>query len=273
VHIGTNSFTIEDASTSSSGKDEIASSINELQIGTSTSHNTTVLGTLSVQTPTSDNHATTKAYVDTATNANTSNITTNTSNISSNASNISSNTSSASTNTSSIASNAANITTNTNSININTGNISTNTNSIGNLNTMIRQDNNTIHIGQNSVVFEDNGNQDTMYSSSDQLNIGRIGHNTSVIGTLSVPDPIAPMHATSKRYVDSGLAQAFAAAALPQAMNGESNISIALGQHNNEKAIALGLSHHDNENKIIYRFIGSRSNNSLSSAASVGWSF
>jgi hypothetical protein len=238
VHIGTNSFTIEDASTSSSGKDEIASSINELQIGTSTSHNTTVLGTLSVQTPTSDNHATTKAYVDTATNANTSNITTNTSNISSNASNISSN-----------------------------------TNSIGNLNTMIRQDNNTIHIGQNSVVFEDNGNQDTMYSSSDQLNIGRIGHNTSVIGTLSVPDPIAPMHATSKRYVDSGLAQAFAAAALPQAMNGESNISIALGQHNNEKAIALGLSHHDNENKIIYRFIGSRSNNSLSSAASVGWSF
>jgi hypothetical protein len=77
VHIGVNSFTIEDASTSSSGKDEIASSINELKIGTSASHNTTVLGTLSVQTPTSDNHATNRAYVDTATNSNATNINTN----------------------------------------------------------------------------------------------------------------------------------------------------------------------------------------------------
>jgi translation elongation factor P/translation initiation factor 5A len=70
VHIGTNSFTIEDASTSASGKDEIASSINELQIGTSASHNTTVLGTLSVQTPTSNSHATTKIYVDNLVNTN-----------------------------------------------------------------------------------------------------------------------------------------------------------------------------------------------------------
>jgi translation elongation factor P/translation initiation factor 5A len=82
VHIGKNSFTIEDASTSSSGKDEIASSINALQIGTSTSHNTTVLGTLSVQTPTTDNHATTKAYVDTATSVNASSISTNSADIS-----------------------------------------------------------------------------------------------------------------------------------------------------------------------------------------------
>jgi len=138
---------------------------------------------------------------------------------------------------------------------------------------MIRQDNNAIHIGQNSIVFEDNGNHDTMYSSSNQLNIGRISHSTQVLGTLSVPDPIAPTHATSKRYVDSGLAQAFAAAALPQATNGESNFSISMGQHNNERAIALGLSHHDNENQIIYRFIGSRSNNSSSSAVSIGWGF
>jgi len=138
---------------------------------------------------------------------------------------------------------------------------------------MIRQNDNTIHIGQNSVVFEDNGNQDTMYSSSNKLNIGRIGHSTQVLGSLSVPDPIEPMHATSKRYVDSSLAQAFAAAALPQAMNGESNFSIAIGRHNNEKAVALGVSHHDDENKIIYRFIGSHSNNSSSSAVSIGWGF
>jgi hypothetical protein len=77
VHIGVNSFTIEDSSTSTSGKDEIASSINELQIGTSTSHNATVLGTLGVQTPTSDSHATTKIYVDNSVGVNTSNIQTN----------------------------------------------------------------------------------------------------------------------------------------------------------------------------------------------------
>ena len=225
---------------------------------------------------------------------NATNITSNTSSISSNTSNISniqadntaqdlsisSNIDSINSNTSSIAaiqSKNSNqdtaISSNIDSISTNTINITTNSNSIGNLNTMIRQDSNTIHIGKNSIVFEDNGNQDTMYSSSNKLNIGRIGHNTQVLGTLSVPDPIAPMHATSKRYVDSGLAQAFAAAALPQAANGESNFSVAIGQHNNKRAIALGLSHHDNENKIIYRFIGSRSNNSSSSAVSIGWGF
>jgi len=98
VHIGTNSVTLEDASTTSSGKDEIASSGNDLQIGTSTSHSTTVKGTLSVQTPTSDNHATTKAYVDDLTTTNTSNISSNTNSINSNTSNISNNTDSIQTN-------------------------------------------------------------------------------------------------------------------------------------------------------------------------------
>jgi hypothetical protein len=112
-----------------------------------------------------------------------------------------------------------------------------------------------------------------MYSSSNQLNIGKIGHNTNVIGTLSISDPTEATHATSRRYVDAGLAQAFAAASLPQATNGQSNFSIAIGQHNDESAFAWGLSHHDNENKIIYRLIGSNSNNSSSSAASIGWSF
>ena len=64
VHIGANSFTIEDSATSSSGKDEIASSINELQIGTNASHNTTVRGSFTVQTPNRDYHAATKLYVD-----------------------------------------------------------------------------------------------------------------------------------------------------------------------------------------------------------------
>lgn len=193
---------------------------------------------------------------------------------------ISSNNASITNNTSSIGTNTVNISsiqdTNTaqdNLITTNTENITTNASSINNLNTIIRQDGNAVHIGQNSVVFEDSGSYDAMYSSNDQLNIGRVGHNTQVVGTLSVPNPTLSDHATNKRYVDAGLAQVLAAAVLPQAMHGESNVSIAMGQHNNERAVALGLSHHDNENNVIYRFIGSRSNNSSSSAVSIGWGF
>jgi hypothetical protein len=126
VHIGKNSFTIEDTSTSSSGKDEIASSINALQIGTSTSHNTTVLGTLSVQTPTANNHATTKAYVDTATNSNTTNISTNTNSIATNNTNINAIQSKNTSQDSAITSNTVAAAANTNLINSNTDNINTN---------------------------------------------------------------------------------------------------------------------------------------------------
>ena len=119
VHIGANSVTIEDSTTTTSGKDEIGSTINDLQIGTGASHNTTIEGTLTVQTPTADGHATTKSYVDTLTSGNTSNISTNTSNITSNTSDIAAHYSSF---TSSINSNTANITTNANDIkNLSTG--------------------------------------------------------------------------------------------------------------------------------------------------------
>jgi translation elongation factor P/translation initiation factor 5A len=116
VHIGKNSFTVEDSSTSSSGKDEIASSINELQIGTSTSHNTTINGTLTIQAPTTDNHATTKSYVDTATNTNNTNINNNTSAIN--------------LHTTDILNNSNNIQNNTDLINTNTADISLNKNGI-----------------------------------------------------------------------------------------------------------------------------------------------
>ena len=116
VHIGKNSFTIEDSSTSSSGKDEIASSINDLQIGTSASHNTTVLGTLSVQTPTSENHATTKAYVDTATSINTTSINNNTSSINLHTTDILNNSNNIQNNTSLINTNIADISLNKNGI-------------------------------------------------------------------------------------------------------------------------------------------------------------
>lgn len=198
VHIGANSVTLEDASTSTSGKDEIASSINELQIGTSTSHNTTVLGTLSVQTPTSNNHATTKAYVDSATG-------TNTTNISSNATNISNNNSSISENTDNVASNTTSINVNTDNINANLGLIKININKISNL--------------------------------------------------------------------ETGMAQSMAMAALVEPQYGQSNFSIATGNYNGTHAIAYGLSHHDSDNNIVFRLLGSHSNNISSSAASIGWGF
>ena len=92
VHIGANSITLEDSTTSSSGKDEIGSTINDLQIGTGVSHNTTIEGTLTVQTPTADGHAATKSYVDTQTSSFTSDINSNISSINSNTSNITINT-------------------------------------------------------------------------------------------------------------------------------------------------------------------------------------
>ncbi len=88
VHIGANSLTIEDSTTTTSGKDEIGSTINDLQIGTGASHNTTIEGTLTVQTPTADGHATTKGYVDNLTFANTNSISANTNSISANTNSI-----------------------------------------------------------------------------------------------------------------------------------------------------------------------------------------
>jgi hypothetical protein len=185
VHIGVNSFTIEDASTSSSGKDEIASSINELQIGTSASHNTTVLGTLSVQTPTSDNHTTNKAYVDTATNSNATNITSNISNIS--------------TNTNWITSNGSNITTNTNSINsinttnttqdslisTNTSNTSQNTSSINTIQSKNTTQDNSISINNNSITNNGNSiNTNTGNITSNNLKVTAIQSKNTIQDTF-----------------------------------------------------------------------------------------
>jgi hypothetical protein len=282
VHIGVNSFTIEDASTSSSGKDEIASSINELQIGTSASHNTTVLGTLSVQTPTGDNHASTKAYVDTATNANTTNITTNTSDISGNATNITSNTSSISSNSVDITSNSNSIssiqtinTTQDTSISSNTTNITSNTNSISANSTSISTN------ASNIVTIE---SKNTSQDSSITSNSGNITNNTNSINTnkSSISD-----HANSIQTnqglininidkiidIETGLAQSMAMSALVQPQYGKSNFSVATGNYNGTNAVAYGFSHHDADNDTTYRLLGSQSGNVSSSAVSVGWSF
>lgn len=66
----------------------IASTIDELEIGNSASHNTTIVGTLSIQEATADNHAVTMLYVDTQDSNFTSSINSNVTSISSNITNI-----------------------------------------------------------------------------------------------------------------------------------------------------------------------------------------
>ena len=62
VHIGKNSFLFYDARTH--GKDIMASSTGNLQIGNDTSNSTTVVGDLIIQEPSQSNHAATRRYAD-----------------------------------------------------------------------------------------------------------------------------------------------------------------------------------------------------------------
>lgn len=64
VHIGQNSILMRDSTISNNGNDQIWSSVNRLQLGNSPSHRTIVQGTLEIQDPTEQGHASTKRYVD-----------------------------------------------------------------------------------------------------------------------------------------------------------------------------------------------------------------
>ena len=66
LHIGANSVIIKDSTISNNGNDQIYSSVKRLQLGDTPSHRTIVEGSLEIQNPTRDNHATTKKYVDEA---------------------------------------------------------------------------------------------------------------------------------------------------------------------------------------------------------------
>ena len=63
VHIGNNSMVFTNAE-NSNGVDVMSSTIGKVQIGENTTDTTTVVGSLSVQEPTEDSHAATRAYVD-----------------------------------------------------------------------------------------------------------------------------------------------------------------------------------------------------------------
>jgi len=64
IHIGENSIILADEAVSNSGYDQISSSSNVLELGSSAAHRTVITGTLEVQEPTAPNHAATKKYVD-----------------------------------------------------------------------------------------------------------------------------------------------------------------------------------------------------------------
>lgn len=67
VHIGQNSFVFDDASgTIGNGTDIMSSSVGKLQIGKRSTDETTFVGSVNVPKPTSDTHAATKKYVDSA---------------------------------------------------------------------------------------------------------------------------------------------------------------------------------------------------------------
>lgn len=63
VHIGNNSMVFTNAE-NADGVDVMSSTIGKVQIGENTTDTTTVVGSLSVQEPTEDSHAATRAYVD-----------------------------------------------------------------------------------------------------------------------------------------------------------------------------------------------------------------
>ena len=65
VHIGQNSIVLADELVSASGNDEIYSSSGVLQLGSDDNHTTIIRGNLEVSTPTQNNHAANKGYVDT----------------------------------------------------------------------------------------------------------------------------------------------------------------------------------------------------------------
>lgn len=115
-------------------------------------------------------------------------------------------------------------------------------------NSMIRsEDDGTIHIGNNSFVFNEAGvngfTHDTMYSSLGTLQIGDgPDHRTIVEGTLEIQDPTEANHAATKSYVDTSAALAMAMTALPKSYNGKTVLGMAGGHSGDRSAFALGLS-------------------------------
>ncbi|MDA9816195.1 hypothetical protein N9C75_03965, partial [Alphaproteobacteria bacterium] len=96
----------------------------------------------------------------------------------------------------------------------------------------------TVHIGENSLVFD--ATNDVISSSSGLLTLGDTeSHVTKIRGVLSINDPTEPDHAATRRYVD----QSAAMAAALDTRNPEKgkNFHVQLGGATKNKENALGL--------------------------------
>ena len=181
--------------------------------------------------------------------------------------------------------------TNTDSQILTNGGFSTNEISAADGSSLFRQEaDGTVHIGENSIVLADelvsaSGN-DEIYSSSGTLQLGNnTSHNTIVMGTIEVPDPILPSHAANKSYVDSQIektntysdgigAMSLASSAMIMSSNGEDGIGIGLGGIGSSSAIAIGITGtYDKDTK--YSFTSSYSGDVRKLGVSTGthWSW
>ena len=96
----------------------------------------------------------------------------------------------------------------------------------------------TVHIGENSLVFD--STNDVISSSSGNLTLGDTdNHVTKVRGILSIQDPTEPDHAATRRYVD----QSAAMAAALDTRNPEKgkNFHVQLGGATKNQENAVGL--------------------------------
>ena len=92
-----------------------------------------------------------------------------------------------------------------------TGSLAANTITDSSGNSIMSRDSSTgaIHIGQNSMVFDDSGGSvgngtDIMSSSAGKIQIGKNNTDTTTfVGKVNVPDPTTNSSATNRKYVDS----------------------------------------------------------------------
>jgi hypothetical protein len=137
------------------------------------------------------------------------------------------------------------------------------------------EDDGTVHIGENSIVLADelvsaSGN-DEIYSSSGTLQLGNDStHNTVVVGTIEVPDPILDSHAANKRYVDDQIlkankysdgigSMALASSSMLMSSNGREGIGLGIAGIGSSSALAIGITGNYDE-RTNYSLTSSYSN-------------
>ena len=111
---------------------------------------------------------------------------------------------------------------------------------------MLSVENGEVHLGNNSMVFVEEGSVDVMKSTMGSIQIGNTSSDTTTIkGSLTVEDPTSYYHAAHKGYVDEQDEQSVALTAaltsLPTAGgNGTHACGIGTGHRGSATAIAMG---------------------------------